>query len=65
MRWFAGMKQIDVLPLGIDSDRFRPVTSDEIPFSAVFWGRLDFEPNIQALEWFCRSVLAARPPRRA
>ena len=24
--------------------------------TAVFWGRLDFGPNIQALEWFCGSV---------
>jgi glycosyltransferase involved in cell wall biosynthesis len=22
----------------------------------VFWGRLDFGPNIQGLEWFCRQV---------
>src|SRR5262249_32833301 len=24
--------------------------------SCVFWGRLDFGPNIQALEWFCGRV---------
>ena len=56
MRWFAGMQNIDVLPLGIDSEHYRPVPTYEIPYSAVFWGRLDFEPNIQALTWFCRKV---------
>ena len=25
----------------------------------MFWGRLDFEPNVQALEWFCRHVWPA------
>ena len=29
------------------------------PNSCVFWGRLDFGPNIQALEWFCRRVWPA------
>ena len=27
--------------------------------SCVFWGRLDFGPNVQALEWFCRHVWPA------
>ncbi len=34
------------------SPRERP----EAPDSCVFWGRLDFGPNIQALEWFCSRV---------
>src|SRR5581483_5702280 len=56
MRWLAGMRRIDVLPNGVDGEYFRP--GDEIaePRSAVFWGRLDFGPNIQALEWFCGRV---------
>jgi glycosyltransferase involved in cell wall biosynthesis len=56
MRWFAGMNVADVLPLGIDSDHYRPRETPESACSAVFWGRLDFEPNIQALTWFCRDV---------
>jgi glycosyltransferase involved in cell wall biosynthesis len=56
MRWLAGMKQVDVIPNGVDGTHF--VRPDE-PVSAntcVFWGRLDFEPNIQGLQWFCRHV---------
>lgn len=56
MRWFGGMRTVDVVPLGIDGERFQPLLGPERPFSAVFWGRLDFEPNIQGLEWFCRCV---------
>jgi glycosyltransferase involved in cell wall biosynthesis len=28
----------------------------EIPNSCVFWGRLDFVPNIDAVQWFVREV---------
>lgn len=56
MRWFAGVRQVDVLPNGVDSDFYHPQTVEELPSSAVFWGRLDFEPNIQGLQWFCLKV---------
>lgn len=59
MRWFAGMGVVDVLPYGVDNCYFRPMAEEEIANSAVFWGRLDFGPNIQALEWFCRRVWPA------
>ena len=26
------------------------------PRSAVFWGRLDFGPNLQAIDWFCHRI---------
>jgi len=56
MRRIAGVATIDVLPNGVDSVFFAP--GREIPRdrSAVFWGRLDFGPNIQALEWFVSRV---------
>lgn len=56
MRWFGGMRRVDVVPNGVDGEYFRP--GDEVPeeCTAVFWGRLDFGPNVQALAWFCRSV---------
>jgi glycosyltransferase involved in cell wall biosynthesis len=59
MRWVAGMPHVDLLPNGVDGEYFRP--GDERPQdrTAVFWGRLDFGPNIQALEWFCRRVWPA------
>ncbi len=56
MRRLAGMRTVDVLPLGIDAERYKPLNEPERPRTAVFWGRLDFAPNIQALEWFCQRV---------
>ncbi|OWK43552.1 glycosyltransferase family 4 protein [Fimbriiglobus ruber] len=58
-RWFAGIKSLDVVPNGVDADYFRPEPGSQIPNSCAFWGRLDFGPNIQALEWFCRAVWPA------
>jgi glycosyltransferase involved in cell wall biosynthesis len=56
MRWAAGMSRVDVLPIGVDGEFFRPGSEVPEPRTAVFWGRLDFGPNIQGLEWFCRKV---------
>jgi glycosyltransferase involved in cell wall biosynthesis len=56
MRWLAGVADVDLLPNGVDAERYRPGSAPEEPDTAVFWGRLDFGPNIQALEWFCANV---------
>jgi glycosyltransferase involved in cell wall biosynthesis len=56
MRWLAGVPHADVVPNGVDGDFFAPREAEPVPRSAVFWGRLDFEPNIQGLEWFCARV---------
>jgi glycosyltransferase involved in cell wall biosynthesis len=56
MRWLAGMPRADVLSLGVDGSYFAPGDEPVAERTAAFWGRLDFGPNIQALEWFCRSV---------
>jgi polysaccharide biosynthesis protein PslH len=56
MRWLAGMKHVDVLPNGVDGDYYRPGSEPVDEHTAVFWGRLDFGPNVQALEWFVRRV---------
>jgi glycosyltransferase involved in cell wall biosynthesis len=57
MRWLAGMREADVLPNGVDGVYFQPDANVTVePRTAVFWGRLDFGPNIQALEWFGRRV---------
>jgi glycosyltransferase involved in cell wall biosynthesis len=65
LRRYGGLKTIDVLPNGVDAEHFTRTTQDDIPDSVVFWGRLDFEPNIQAVDWFARNVWpglrAARP----
>jgi glycosyltransferase involved in cell wall biosynthesis len=59
IRWVAGARTVDVLPNGVDTEHFQPLQKPEIPHSCVFWGRLDFGPNIQALQWFCRKVWPA------
>jgi len=56
MRWLGGVRVSDVVPNGVDSEYFAPDGGPEMERSAVFWGRLDFGPNIQALEWFCHNV---------
>jgi len=56
MQWFAGMPAVDVLPSGVDIDFYRPGGEHAAPRTAVFWGRLDFAPNVQALQWFCKRV---------
>jgi glycosyltransferase involved in cell wall biosynthesis len=57
MRWVTGISKIDIIPNGVDADYYSPQKSfAELPKSLIFWGSLDFCPNIQALEWFCRKV---------
>ena len=56
LRWPGGMRAVDVIPNGVDSDYYQPVSQPSLERSCVFWGRLDFAPNIQALQWFCRRV---------
>lgn len=56
MRWVAGVKGIDVVPNGVDAEHFQPLEVPQRERSCTFWGRLDFGPNVQALEWFCGRV---------
>jgi len=55
-RLLAGFKVVDLLPNGVDTDFYRPLDEPVTPKTAVFWGRLDFEPNIDALTWFFTHV---------
>ena len=54
MRRVAGARTVDVIANGVDSVHYSPHDALEGERTCVFWGRLDFEPNVQALEWFCR-----------
>jgi glycosyltransferase involved in cell wall biosynthesis len=63
-RWIAGIRQVDVVPNGVDADHFLPQNVVETPETAVFWGRLDFGPNIQALQWFIGEVWPSVRQRR-
>lgn len=57
LKLIGGAKKTLVIRNGVDLDHFKP--DDAIkpqPRSLVFWGRLDFEPNIDALQWFAAAV---------
>jgi glycosyltransferase involved in cell wall biosynthesis len=56
MQSIAGMRSVAIVPNGVDTDFFQPQQVREVPNSAVFWGRLDFGPNVDALTWFCREI---------
>lgn len=56
MRLFAGMRRVDVLPNGVDPSHYSPRSSVPDSRTCVFWGRLDFEPNLQGLYWFTEQV---------
>jgi glycosyltransferase involved in cell wall biosynthesis len=56
MERLAGYPHVDLVPNGVDAEFYHPIATQAKPNSCVFWGRLDFEPNIQALQWFCENV---------
>lgn len=58
-RWIVGCGKVDVIPNGVDANYYAPGGSGEMPNTAVFWGRLDFGPNYEALEWFLKKVWPA------
>jgi polysaccharide biosynthesis protein PslH len=56
MRWLARRTEVDIVANGVDAAYYAPRDEAGLARSAVFWGRLDFGPNIQALEWFLGAV---------
>ena len=49
--------QVDVVPTGVDLRRFHPGPDGECSAElVVFVGSMDWEPNIDGVEWFCDSV---------
>lgn len=59
VRLFAGCREVDLIPNGVDADHYGLGAEPDLPTSCVFWGRLDFGPNVDALEWFLRTVWPA------
>lgn len=41
---------------GVDLDYFSPRSGQSTPNRCVFVGALDYPPNIDAMQWFCREV---------
>jgi polysaccharide biosynthesis protein PslH len=55
-----GASEITVVPTGVDTQKYQvvpPATAD--PPRIVFTGSMDWEPNIDAVNYFCREVLPA------
>ena len=50
---------VDVVPNGVDVDRFAPSDAPEPGRrpSAVFVGKMDYRPNVDAVRWFCSEIL--------
>ena len=48
--------ETDVVPNGVDTNHYQAQNTDEANRSCVFWGRLDFGPNLDAIDWFCKNV---------
>lgn len=62
----AGVRRVVTIPNGVDSDYFHLSEARPQSCSLVFWGRLDFEPNADAVRWFAHRVwprLRARQPQ--
>lgn len=55
-RFVTGCRHVDLIPNGVDSDHYSPGGEPSVPMSCVFWGRLDFGPNVDALGWFLKTI---------
>lgn len=69
MQAMDGQCRISVVPTGVDTSRYQRVPSAPgTPPIIVFTGSMDWEPNVDAVEYFCReiwrSVLAEFPNAR-
>ena len=56
MRRITGRENVVVIPNGVDLERYQGSSETERPRTAVFWGRLDFGPNEQAVELLTQRV---------
>ncbi|MEL6107926.1 MAG: glycosyltransferase family 4 protein [Planctomycetota bacterium] len=56
MRRIGGFRRVEVIPNGVDTEHFQTVEVKPIANSCIFWGRLDFQPNVDAIEYFTREI---------
>lgn len=52
----GGARRTVTIRNGVDLDYFAPSDEPVQPHSLIFWGRMDFEPNVDAVCWFARKV---------
>lgn len=56
LRQIAGISNVALIRNGVNLASFAPSAVQPTPRTIVFWGRLDFEPNVDALCWFAENV---------
>lgn len=56
LKLIAGAKKTTCIRNGVDMDYFAPPVNRPNNKQLVFWGRMDFEPNIDAVNWFTENV---------
>jgi sugar transferase (PEP-CTERM/EpsH1 system associated) len=69
LRSLAPDAKVLVAPNGVDTHFFRPMEGYPLePELCVFTGKMDFRPNVDAVQWFCDKVwpgvIQARPSAR-
>jgi glycosyltransferase involved in cell wall biosynthesis len=56
MRRICPAARISVVPLGVDSDHFKPSATGNGEPILMFSGVMDYEPNVTAVDYFCSSI---------
>ncbi len=54
-RRFAVHGRVEAIPNGVDLEYFQPALPTD-KASCVFVGALDYRPNVEGIDWFCRAV---------
>ena len=68
LKLIGGVKHAVTIRNGVNLKRYRPNPPQMMPgnrHSLVYWGRMDFEPNIDAVTWFAKNVWPALRARHA
>jgi len=57
LRQLAPQTEVFVVPNGVDVGAFAPPRDDRQPDTLLFFGTLNYGPNLEGLLWFCREAL--------
>jgi sugar transferase (PEP-CTERM/EpsH1 system associated) len=55
--WLQPEQRLEVLPIGVDVEYFKPVSCPSDSCTLVSLGTLAWQPNADGVLWFCREVL--------
>jgi polysaccharide biosynthesis protein PslH len=56
MSAWADSGRISIIPTGVDLSEYKPSFSDQVAPLVIFVGAMDWEPNVDAIEFFCKEV---------